>query len=228
MVVGLLLSPFFVILCLHSLNSSNALLMPQTMVRKRHFRLTFVITSSVKLCKNGGDEETPTGVHAPIAETIDSEPEVPELLERSPPIMSNTELMAAMGTSPRRILLSVVSTTGIALAANFLGVTSALLEVVPESTVEASGLDTYFPRGTLPWNEEACQGLANIYLCVGNYKRYKGQGYTFVIPKQWVADTSLELAKARRRAKSLDYEIKQSTDNAVLPDAGKLLLLLSK
>ena len=55
--------------------------------------------------------------------------------------------MAAMGTSPRRILLSVASASGIALAANFLGITSRLLDTVPESTVEASGLDTYFPRG---------------------------------------------------------------------------------
>jgi hypothetical protein len=62
---------------------------------------------------------------------------------------SPQEYMAAMNTSPRRILLSVASASGIALAANFLGVTSKLLETVPESTVEATGLDTYFPRGAL-------------------------------------------------------------------------------
>lgn len=67
-----------------------------------------------------------------------------------PPTSNNPspqQVMTAMGTSPRRILLSFASATGIALAANFLGVTSRLLEVVPENTVESTGLDTYFPRG---------------------------------------------------------------------------------
>jgi len=65
--------------------------------------------------------------------------------------------------------------------------------------VEASGLDTYYPRG--------------------NVKRIRGKGYTFVIPKEWVADTALELAKAQRRAKTLDYSLKQSSGGGVLPDA---------
>ena len=228
----LLLLPLLVFLWLQSLDSSNALLPSQTVARKRHVvHLTFPITStSVKSFKNGSDQEAdPTAMQASITEIDSDEPEVlPNfLLKRNPPpIMSNTELMAAMGTSPRRILLSLASTTGIALAANFLGVTSHLLEVIPESAVEASGLDTYFPRGKLPWNEETCRGFANINLFIGNYKRYKGQGYTFVMPKEWVADTGLELAKAQRRAKMLDYEIKQSSGNAVLPDAGKLLTFL--
>jgi len=58
------------------------------------------------------------------------------------------QIMAAMGTNPRRILLGTASATGIALAGNFLGVTSKLLTLVPESAVEATGVDTYFPRGT--------------------------------------------------------------------------------
>jgi hypothetical protein len=62
--------------------------------------------------------------------------------------ISSGEIMRAMGTSPRRIFLSGLSASGIALVGNFLGVTSKLLTFVPESTVEASGLDTYFPRGT--------------------------------------------------------------------------------
>lgn len=66
---------------------------------------------------------------------------------QAPPEPSPDQIMAAMGTSPRRILLSVASASGIALAANFLGITSRLLESVPESAVEASGLDTYYPRG---------------------------------------------------------------------------------
>jgi hypothetical protein len=104
-----------------------------------------------------------------------------------------------MGTSPRRILLSVASASGIALAANFLGITSRLLETVPESTIEASGLDTYFPRG--------------------DYKRFRGKGYTFVIPKEWVADTAVELAKAQRQAGTLDYKMGRGREAGVLPDA---------
>lgn len=56
-------------------------------------------------------------------------------------------VMRALGTSPRRIFLSLSSAATIALAGNLFGVTSKLLEAVPEATVEASGLDTYFPRG---------------------------------------------------------------------------------
>jgi hypothetical protein len=60
---------------------------------------------------------------------------------------NNDMLMAAMGTNPRRIFVSFASATGIALAGNFLGMTSNLLTLAPESTIEATGLDTYFPRG---------------------------------------------------------------------------------
>lgn len=71
-------------------------------------------------------------------------------LPESPPIqeqMNSVEIMKAMGTSPRRILIGFASSIGIALAANFLGVTSKLLEAIPEPAVEATGLDTYYPRG---------------------------------------------------------------------------------
>ena len=61
--------------------------------------------------------------------------------------LSANDMMRAMGTSPRRIFLSVLSASGIALAGNFLGVTSKLLTAVPEEAVEATQLDTYFPRG---------------------------------------------------------------------------------
>jgi ABC-type nitrate/sulfonate/bicarbonate transport system permease component len=61
--------------------------------------------------------------------------------------MSTEQLMKAIGTSPRRIFLSFASATVIALAGNFLGVTSNLLTAIPEDTIEAAGLDLYFPRG---------------------------------------------------------------------------------
>jgi hypothetical protein len=63
------------------------------------------------------------------------------------PALSNSDLMRVLGTSPRRIVVSFLSASGIALAGNLLGVTSRLLTTIPEDMVESSGLDTYFPRG---------------------------------------------------------------------------------
>ena len=67
--------------------------------------------------------------------------------KQQPPSVRAQDIMLALNTSPRRLFLGAVSATGIALAGNFLGVTSQLLTLVPESTVESTGLDTYFPRG---------------------------------------------------------------------------------
>ncbi len=61
--------------------------------------------------------------------------------------MNTEQLMAAIGTSPRRIILSFLSASAIALGANFLGVTSHILEALPEHAVETTGLDTFYPRG---------------------------------------------------------------------------------
>ena len=121
---------------------------------------------------------------------------------------SPLDLMRMMGTSPRRVFLSVISSTFIAFAANFFGITSNLLSALPETFVEKSGLDSVYPRG--------------------DYKRVTVRGSfgssgkcSFVIPKDWVADTSLALAQAQRAAKVLDYSMSSSLSNqaAVLPDA---------
>jgi hypothetical protein len=121
-----------------------------------------------------------------------------------PPSPTAQDLMLAMGTNPRRIALSIFSATGIALAGNFLGVTSRLLTVIPEDKVEATGLDTYFPRG--------------------NFKRCQTDEYTYVLPSEWVADTFLALAKAQRKAQPLDYSMDQpqkrsSRATTTLPDS---------
>jgi hypothetical protein len=118
--------------------------------------------------------------------------------------MTNQQLMNSFGTSPRRIFVSLASSTAIALSANFLGITSKLLEAVPEETVEASGLDIFFP--------------------VGDYKRCRGKGYVFLFPKEWVADTTVELAKAQRQALPLDYSSASNSRDSrsksnMLPDA---------
>ena len=149
--------------------------------------------------------------------SIDNSVEPP--IVQSPTIAANqrkindpspTDLMRMMGTSPRRVFLSVISSTFIAFAANFFGITSNLLSALPESFVEKSGLDSVYPRG--------------------DYKRVTVRGSfgssgkcSFVIPKDWVADTSLALAQAQRAAKVLDYSMSSSSSSnqaaAVLPDA---------
>ena len=43
-----------------------------------------------------------------------------------------------------------------------------------------------------------------------------------MIPKEWVADTAVELAKVQRRTGSLDYKMSRG-GGGVLPDGGKLL-----
>ncbi|CAB9502332.1 PsbP [Seminavis robusta] len=129
-----------------------------------------------------------------------SSPPPPQQQQQQPPRNTPTaqQMMAAMGTNPRRILLGTASATGIALLGNFLGVTSQLLTLVPEDTLEPTGIDTYFPRG--------------------DYKRVSGEGYTFVIPKEWVGDTFVELAKAQRAARPLDYKMSQGGRGVTLPD----------
>lgn len=54
----------------------------------------------------------------------------------------------------------------------------------------------------------------------GEFKRCTGQGYSFVYPTQWVADTFVALAKAQRQAKSLDYRITRSGASVTVPDEG--------
>lgn len=124
------------------------------------------------------------------------------VIRRPPPppasSLSARDMMTALGTSPRRIFLSGLSATGIALAGNLFGITSQLLMAFPEDQVAATGLDTYFPRG--------------------DYKRYRTADYSLVIPREWVADTAVELAKAQRRSMSLDYSMRKSP-SSVLPDA---------
>ena len=159
--------------------------------------------------KLGDDEDRVAS--SPPGESIDKDESVRE--EPTPPSsvvvpakpsddMTAQEIMAALGTNPRRITVSLLSATAIALAGNLFGITSRLLESIPETTVEKTGLDLYFPRG--------------------NYKRVRGNGYSFVIPKDWVADTALELAKAQRQARTLDYTLSsQKSSSSVIPDTGK-------
>lgn len=144
-----------------------------------------------------GDEATSTATTEPV-----QRPRIENRQRSNDP--SPLDMMRMMGTSPRRVFLSVLTSSFIALAANFFGVTSNLLSTLPESFAEKTGLDSFYPRG--------------------DYKRVTvrgdvGQGKcSFVIPKDWVADTSLALAQAQRRAKVLDYSMK-ADQMGVLPDA---------
>ena len=65
----------------------------------------------------------------------------------NPPAQNSSELMKAMGTNPRRIFVSVSTLIGIAIKANFLGITSNILDSIPAPVVESSGLDTFYPVG---------------------------------------------------------------------------------
>ena len=119
--------------------------------------------------------------------------------------LSGDRIMSLVGTSPRRIFLSFASAVTISLGTNFLGGTSLLLSFIPEDVVEQSSLDLFYPRGP--------------------FKRVRGTEdndyYSFLIPKSWVADTSLELAKASRRTKSLDYTKKprrSTSSSGIIPD----------
>jgi len=132
--------------------------------------------------------------------TVPSQTQTP--LQSTRPGPTAQDLMFALGTNPRRIFLSFLSGTGIALGGNFLGVTSRLLTTISEEQVEATGIDTYFPRG--------------------DYKRCRTEEYTFVIPKEWVADTFVELAKAQRKVRPLDYSVQKNNNNGritTLPDS---------
>ena len=132
-------------------------------------------------------------------------------------------MMAMMGTSPRRVFTSAVASTGIALSANLFGVTSTLLTALPEEVVEPTGLDTYFPRdgykrvvarGSPPPPSLGANALPSPAAAGG-----VGSKCSFLVPADWVADTSLALAQAQRRARALDYSMKQASPSGVLPDA---------
>ena len=54
-------------------------------------------------------------------------------------------LMRALGTSPRRIFLSILSGTGIALSGNFLGITSTLLTTIRKMLLRSRAWIYTFP-----------------------------------------------------------------------------------
>lgn len=134
----------------------------------------------------GDEEKASTGSEdqeEAIAETLQQASKT-----KSPP-PSPQLLMRALNTSPRRLFLGSLSASAIALSGNFCGVTSFLLDKFPDDSVENTGLDQYYPKG--------------------DYKRFKSGefGYTLVVPKEWVQDTAVELAKIQRRAGNLDYSM---------------------
>ena len=161
---------------------------------------------AVSLLQSGGKDIENTPIDMEKLSAVDQEGpsrpgDQPTVVQHSfEKEVTRNDAMLAMGTSPRRIAISLLSAGGIALAGNLFGVTSLILQTMDENTVEATGLDTFYPRG--------------------DYKRVRTPDYTFVIPKDWVADTSLELAKSQRMAQPLDYAINKGR-SGVLPDCGK-------
>ena len=126
-------------------------------------------------------------------------------------------MLSLMGTSPRRIFLSLTASTTIALAANLFGITSNILSSLPEETAEKTKLDTFYPRGD--YKRVFVKGINNKLDGISS-STTSGK-CTFLIPKEWVADTSLALAQAQRQARVLDYSMTSSSSSGdnVLPDA---------
>ncbi|KAL3791677.1 hypothetical protein HJC23_003934 [Cyclotella cryptica] len=128
-------------------------------------------------------------------------------LRRSHPV-DIQRLMQVMGTSPRRIFLSVGSSLTIALIANFFGITSSILSLLPEDFSENFGLDYVYPRdGFKRVTAQSNTGRGSIAKC------------SFLIPKEWVADTGLALAQAQRKVKDVDLSMNSNSKSGVLPDA---------
>lgn len=126
--------------------------------------------------------------------------------KNAPTPLDIAQAMQMMGTSPRRVFLSVVSSTSIALIANLFGVTSNILSQLPEEFSEQSGLDYVYPR----------DGFKRV---VARSSTGGAGKAAFLIPKDWVADTGLALAQAQRQARSLDLSMNSSIRGGVLPDA---------
>ena len=129
------------------------------------------------------------------------------------------QLLSLMGTSPRRIFLSLTTSTAIALTTNLFGITSNILSTIPEETVEKlGGIDTFYPRGN--YKRVIIRGLSKSSVPGVPSTTANSAKCTYLIPKDWVADTSLALAQAQRQAKVLDYNMSnQQQQQKVLPDA---------
>ena len=129
------------------------------------------------------------------------------------------QLLSLMGTSPRRIFLSLTTSTAIALTTNLFGITSNILSTIPEDTVEKlGGIDTFYPRGN--YKRVIVRGVSKSSVPGVPSTTSNSGKCTYLIPKDWVADTSLALAQAQRQAKVLDYNMSnQQQQQKVLPDA---------
>ena len=114
---------------------------------------------AVSEVKNELTDKAPDSLESSSSEQTTPALKEPEPLRRQPVQRQGPtarDLMMAMGTSPRRLFLGTASATGIALAGNFLGVTSNLLTLIPEEALEPTGIDTYFPRGGCMTKNSLC------------------------------------------------------------------------
>lgn len=141
-------------ICLHSssafqavVSSRTKILTPATTISRNLANNDEQISSTMDTATINGDDSASSSSSEPVP----AEPQEFQRRNVPPPSISVDQMMLAMGTSPRRLFLGTVSATGIALAGNFLGVTSKLLTAVPEEIVEKTSLDTYFPRVSKTW-----------------------------------------------------------------------------
>lgn len=92
------------------------------------------------------------------------------------------------------------------MVANLFGVTSNILSQLPAEFSEQSGLDFVYPR----------DGFKRV---VARSSTGGTGEVSFLIPKDWVADTGLALAQAQRQARALDLSMNANARTGVLPDA---------
>lgn len=105
-------------------------------LRNRHHVAS---TTSWALRSANNEEENKQEIETAAAAVDPTQPKF-QSIPQSATAPTPTQLMSMMGTSPRRVFLSAASSTAIALSANFFGVTSNLLEVLPEEFSEKTGM----------------------------------------------------------------------------------------
>jgi len=119
------------------------------------------------------------------AESSVPRPAVPP--PRTPDFADPVDIVQWGGELPsaRRVTFGVLAATGLALGANFLGVTSFLLGKTPK-LAETLGLDEVVP-------------VQNFKRCID-----RDNGYEYLYPAQWLVDQRIVLRNTERKRLNLD------------------------
>ena len=189
-------------------------------IRRRCTNTTVLYSSNDNDIDIRDDIEDSGGINNVDSSAISQQQSTPKQISSSDSDYTPRQLLSLMGTSPRRIFLSLTTSTAIALTTNLFGITSNILSTIPEETVEKlGGIDTFYPRGN--YKRVIVRGVSKSSVPGVPSTTSNSVKCTYLIPKDWVADTSLALAQAQRQAKVLDYNMSnnQQQQQKVLPDA---------